>query len=49
MTTAPGVAARAREQPVAHRRIAVLAGMLFLPFTVAFFIGSLLIHSISSG
>ncbi len=47
MTTAAGVAARAGERPVAHRRIAVLVGVLFLSFTVAFFIGNSLIHSIS--
>jgi len=49
MTTAAGIAARARERPVAHRRIAVLVGVLFLSFAVAFFIGNSLIHSISSG
>ena len=48
MTTAPGVPARARERPVAHRRIAVLVGVLFMSFTVAFFIGNSLIHSMSS-
>lgn len=48
MTTAPGVLARARERPVAHRTIAVLVAVLFMSFTVAFFIGNSLIHSISS-
>jgi hypothetical protein len=48
MTTAPAVSARAREGPVAYGRIAVLAGVLFLSFTVALFIGNSLIYSISS-
>jgi hypothetical protein len=49
MPTAPDIPARARERPVAHRRIAVLVGVLFLSFTVTFFIGNSLVHSISSG
>jgi hypothetical protein len=47
MATAPAVSARAREGPVAYGRIAVLAGMLFLPFTVALFTGNSLIYAIS--
>jgi hypothetical protein len=45
MTTPATVFARGQERPVAHRRTAVVVGVLFLSFTVTFFIGNTLIHS----
>src|ERR1700683_2339286 len=45
MPTPAAVSARSQERPVAHRRTAVVVGVLFLSFTVTFFIGNTLIHS----
>ena len=45
MTTPATDSARGQERPVAHRRTAVVVGVLFLSFTVTFFIGNTLIHS----
>jgi Domain of unknown function (DUF4386) len=45
MKTPATVSTRDQERPVAHRRTAVVAGVLFLSFTVTFFIGNTLIHS----
>jgi hypothetical protein len=45
MKTSATVSTRNQERPFGHRRTAVLVGLLFLSFTVSFFIGNTLIHS----